>query len=130
MIATYIDLTWQDYIEILFFSYVCYYFTHWLHKDRQKNLVGYFYGYCVFAIGSYYGGFSTITFFLFAGFPAAMMIFIIMHQDILQRNFIALHNISTKVSLIKPLHWHEMLIRSCLVLLHKQQSVICVIEQQ
>lgn len=120
----------SDCIEIIFFASLCYYFTLWLSKDRQKNLVGYFYGYCILATGAYYGGLSTVALFLFTGFPVALVLFIILHQEILQRNFIALHTISAKTTLANPKQWHEILVRSCLVLLHKHQSIICVIEQK
>lgn len=130
MITTYVDFTWQDCIEIIFFSTLFYYFTLWLSKDRQKNLIGYFYGYCLISILAYHVGLSTIAVFLFTGFPAALMLFIILHQEVLQRNFIALHNISTKVTSSNPKQWHEMLVRSCLVLVHKQKSILCVIEQE
>lgn len=128
-IATYLDLTINDCIEILFFSSIIYYFTLWLNKDRQKNLLIYFYGYCLIAFGAYYCSLSTISFFLFTGFPVITMLFILLHQETLQRNFVALHNMNTHISSAMQIPWYKILIRSCLVLLHKQKHIICVIEQ-
>jgi len=101
----------------------------WLNKDRQKSLLLYFYGYCVLAIGAYACSLSGITFFLVYGFPVICTLFIIIHQDILQRNFVALHAVTTMTTEL-PLHaWPEILVRSLLVLLHRQQEITCVIEQ-
>lgn len=127
-----IYLSWRDCIEILFFSVLCYYCMLWLMKDRQKNLIFYFFGYCSFIALSYYANLSTMFFVLYVGCPSITMLFIVLHQEALQKNFIALRTITSSTASTSEirLDWQEILVRSCLTLLHKGHSICCVIEQK
>lgn len=120
----------KDCIEILFFTSLIYYCMRWLNKDRQKSLILYFYCYCFLMFGSYIFSLSSMSVFLVHCFPVIFTLFIIVHQELLQRNFIALHAISAKTTEQSATAWPEMLMRSVLTLLHKQQEIVCVIEQQ
>ena len=56
---------WQDGVEIIIFSALFYVLAQWLKRDKHNNLLQYFYGYCLFALGSYVFNLSTVTTFLF-----------------------------------------------------------------
>ncbi len=119
-------LMWRDIIEIMFFTSLFYYLMRWLAKDYTKNLLPYFYGYCFIAIAAYTIQLTIISYFLFLYAPAIIMLFIIMHQDILQRNLIALKNIQP--AQVTNHDWLDILFRGCLVMVNKNKPVICVIE--
>ncbi len=117
---------WRDVIEILFFSSLFYYLMHWLAKDHSKNLLPYFYGYCFITIMAYAIQLTTISYVLFLYAPAIVMLFMLMHQDILQRNLVALKNIQP--AQITNHDWLDILFRSCLVMINKNITVTCVVE--
>ncbi len=117
---------WRDIVEILFFTALIYYFTLWLKKDRTKNLLPYFFGYCLITFIAWTIQLPTITPLLFAITPAALMIFILMHQETLQRNLVALKNITPATVYTED--WLETLLQSCLVIINKNKHVLCVIE--
>ena len=68
----------------------------------------------------------VITSLLFLYTPAALMLFIMMHQEALQRNLVALKNITPAYAQTDD--WLETLLQSCLVIINKNKSVTCVIE--
>jgi hypothetical protein len=118
---------WRDIIEIIFFSVIMYSISLWLKKDTQKNLLLPFYGFCVLLIGSYFLNLPAIHQLLFMFCPAIILLFMFMHQNTLQRNFIALKNITTP-SLLPSSDWVTMLMRSCLTMLHNNQEILLIIE--
>jgi len=59
--------------------------------------------------------------------PVAAMIFILMHQDLLQRNVVALKNITPAKRI--HLDWLDIVIRTSVDTINKGKSVICVIER-
>jgi len=117
---------WRDVIEILFFSSLFYYLMRWLAKDHSKNLLPYFYGYCFITIIAYTTQLTTISYVLFLYAPAIIMLFMLMHQDTLQRNLVALKNIQP--AQITNHDWLDILFRSCLVMINKNIAVTCVVE--
>lgn len=119
---------WHDTIEILFFATLIYYFSQWLINDTQKNLLFYFYGYCITLITAFYGNIPTIATLLFIGSPVALIIFIILHQKTLQRNFITLKNILPSIS--QKEDWVESLIRCSLIAMNNNKEFLCVIERK
>jgi len=119
-------LIWRDVVEILFFSSLFYYLMRWLAKDRSKNLLPYFYGYCFITIAAYIVQLPTISYFLFLYAPAIIFLFMFLHQDILQRNLVTLKNIQP--AQITDHDWLTILFRSCLVMMNKNKAIICVIE--
>jgi hypothetical protein len=120
--------TWYDAIEILFFSSLFYYLALWLRKDKQQNLLWYFYGYCALTLITYTVNLPTISIFLFLFSPAIIMLFIIIHQDILQRNFVALRHIKP---VQKAAHnWIETLIQTALIVINNtNKSITCIVER-
>lgn len=122
----YYFFAWRDIIEILFLTTLIYHFALWLKKDRQKNLLPYFFGYCFVAMLAWAIQLPVITSLLFLYTPAALMLFIMMHQEALQRNLVALKNITPAYAQTDD--WLETLLQSCLVIINKNKSVTCVIE--
>ena len=113
--------------EIYFFSTIVYLFSVWLKSDKRHNLLLYFYTYCmVFALASFLD-LSTIRLFLWYSCPVVFILFIIFHEEILQRNFVTLHN---KQTLISPYctHWLENLVRASLYTMNNNKSLYVVIE--
>ncbi|TET33415.1 hypothetical protein E3J61_04195 [Candidatus Dependentiae bacterium] len=121
-----IFLTWRDAIEILFFSTAFYYLIMWLKRDREKRLLPYFYGYCALTFTAHALHLSTITYCLFLFSPAIIMLFMFMHQDTLQRNMIALKNITSTATI--PQDWLSCIMRNSLKALHDNKSLLILIE--
>ena len=117
----------KAFIEILFFSILFYYISIWLKKDKQKNLLFYFYFFCFLAFITYIFQLKAISYFLFIFSPAIIMLFILLHQKTLQQNFVSYRNIlKNKLSIDD---WLESLIRSCLYSINKSKDLIFVIEK-
>lgn len=116
---------WRDVIEISIFSFAFYYFSRWLAYDKNNQLLRYFYLYCTGILIAYQAQLSTFLTIACLTAPIIIMLFIIMHQNILQRNFVALR--SSKVS-SQPDTWLEALIRSALIALNQSKELMCVIE--
>lgn len=119
---------WRDITEILFFTAIIYYFSLWLRKDRQKNLLGYFYSYIILILASHHAQLSTMNTVLLICAPIAFVLFIITHQEILQRNFVALRNIVPAHRNDQTGDWLEALMRSCLVAASNNKNLSCIIE--
>lgn len=116
----------KNSIEIIILSSFFYYFSLWLKKDKEKNLIWYFYSYCFLFFGSWYCNFYAINIFMLYTCPLMCLILLIIHQDILQRNFISLKK-DTVAS--KNNDYLEQLLRAGLATLNKNKTFYCVIEQ-
>ena len=119
---------WRNIIEILFFTLLIYYFSLWLKQDKNKNLLPYFYGYCFLALASSYAQLTTINYVMFLFAPVAIMLFIMLHQTTLQRNFIALKNITPAKNVSGQ--WQHDIIRSFLFAINNNKEIHCVIENK
>src|SRR3989304_515274 len=119
-------LTWRDCIEVLFFSCTVYSFSTWLKKDTEKNLLPYLYGYCLVTLCSYYFQLPTITYCAFLFSPVVIMLFILLHQETLQRNLIALKNISPLN--YHPHDWLETVLRHMLKALNEKKTMLILLE--
>jgi len=119
---------WKDILEIGLFSGAIYYFSSWLQKDQQKPLLLSFYGYCSALIVCHVAHLSTVGAALFLFAPVVLVVFVVLHQESLQRNFVTLHNIT-------PWHaydedWVALLMRSCLVAVSNHKALSCIIERR
>lgn len=123
----FISFYWRDAIEIMFFAILFYYVALWLRKDRQKNLLWYFYGYSICTCLAYYIQLPVLSMFFLLFSPVIIMLFITVHQETLQRNFVALKNIMPP-RIVKK-NWLEILLRSCLIAINNNKTVTCVVEQ-
>lgn len=120
-------VSFKDGIEIVVFSVVMYYFLLWLHKDQQKNLLAIVYSYYGIGISAHYCSLTTISTLLWYTAPGALLVFIILHQETLQRNFIMLKRITKPVQ--EPTQWIDELMKLCLNALNNKKELICVIER-
>lgn len=118
---------WRDIIEIIFFCSLFYGFAKWLITDTQKNLLLLFYGYWLVAFSAYFLQLHAITFSLFAFAPAACILFIVLHQKTLQKNFITY---KTKADVSANDHWLDTIIRVCLQTANKNKQLFFIIERQ
>ncbi len=119
---------WRDALEILFFSGVIYYICLWLQKDKQKKLLLYFYSYAALLVSCHYLQLTTINHVLLIATPIIAFLFIIVHQQSLQKNIVALHNITPALS--DNNSWLEIFIQSCLVAINKKKTMTFVIEHK
>ncbi|MFC1841884.1 hypothetical protein ACFLYA_02320 [Candidatus Dependentiae bacterium] len=118
----------RNIVEFLFFSLIIYYFSIWLKKDRHKNLLPYFYGYCAMTLVAHYTQLTTISYFLFLFSPVAIMLFILVHQKTLQKNFVAIKNIMPAKQVKSD--WQNALVRSFLFAINNNKEIRCIIENK
>ncbi|KKP35800.1 MAG: hypothetical protein UR26_C0002G0100 [candidate division TM6 bacterium GW2011_GWF2_32_72] len=118
---------WRDIIEISFFSSLFYYFSLWLKKDKSHNLLPAFYGYFCIAIAAYTINLSAISSFMFLFSPVTIMLFILMHQRLLQQNFVSL----TKIKPAKTVKsdWVGQLLASSLSAINDEQEITFLLEK-
>lgn len=120
-------IPWQDYGEVLIFSSLIYSFLSWLKKDIQKNLTYPFYVYCILFCGSYYVQLSTVHAILLSGAPLALMLFIVLHQETLQRNFVMFKRAQKPQEFSS--HWIDELMRGSLTALNNNKELVIVVER-
>ena len=109
---TFYPLWIKDLIEISIFTGIIYGWSCWLKQDATKPLLGYFYAYCTLWLVCALAELPTICTFLKASTPVVILLFIIVHQRTLQKNFISLS--SYKPAKKTDAHWLEHVIRFCL----------------
>ncbi len=119
---------WQDGFEILLFTACLYYLSLLLYCDKQKPLLLYFYGYCGAIIGAHSLHLTTISTLLITFMPLIVAIFILIHQDTLQKNFITLHRITPLET--PPGDWIEDLVRAGLTAASNNTTLTCIIEKK
>ena len=118
-------LCWRDLAEIAFFVFSFYGISCWLARDRVHNLLPYFYGYCYAVLCAHLAGLQLIAAFLFLCAPAAVMIFILVHSQTLQRNFITHKRVVEEASCEG---WVEALVSASLAAASDGKDVHGVIE--
>lgn len=116
----------KDVIEIIVITSGLYYFSIWLKHDQQKPLVGYFYGINILIIISHLANLPTLNSAMTVIYSPILMLFILVHQRSLQKNFVALKNIKP-VQTINH-NWLEILLRSCIIAANNQRQIYCLIE--
>ncbi len=119
---------WQDIVEIAILSTGIYYFSLWLLQDKQKPLVLSFYGYCLALVATHHMQLTTINMLLMVLCPLALTVFILLHQETIQKNFISLHA-------IRPVQqpstdWIELIIRAALTSAGENKSVCYLLEKK
>lgn len=121
--------SWQDGLEILAISAGIYGFVIWLAQDQQKKLVGKFFALTSLVILAQFLELPTLSTLTIGLYPAMLMLFILVHQTSLQKNFVSLKNLQTP-NLITSTNWLQILLRSCLIAMNQKQTVYCIIEGQ
>ena len=117
---------WQDVIEILAFSGGILYLSTWLKRDTATPLLGIFYGYCTVFLAAYYFELVTLSTALLTFAPIAVAVCLMLHQSTLQKNFVALHAITTTT---ESYDWVDLLIRSSLIALGESKPITAIIEK-
>ena len=120
-------MSWRDIVELLFFISVSYYILRWLSKDKQKNLTLAFYGYVFLTAFSVYANIEGMALVLLVSAPIVMMLFIFIHQQTLQKNYISLK--AAPLKKIASDKWLEELIQASLRGVNANKTIICVIER-
>jgi hypothetical protein len=115
-----------DFFEITVFAILVYKFFIWLSYDKSKKLHLIFLLFTTLFIASSYIGASTLNNFLYVYSPIILLLLIVAHQDILQKNFI----IPAKVRAAKvdDSSWVVELIKSYVLGMSKNINLVCVIE--
>jgi len=122
------DLGWRDVVEIVFFSLIVYGLQLWLSHDTQKPLLGYWYTYCGLWIGASFLNLSTITLALLVLLPAAITLFVLIHQRTLQKNYLSLRTVHAQYP--SPDNWLDVLMQTALININRNTSLYAVIEHQ
>lgn len=117
----------KDIIEIIALSSIIYLFSRWLYQDTSKKLLLSFYGYCIVLLCSFSFQLFTLGFILLAAAPAAILLFITVHQKTLQKNFVAFKKVTVTDTVAS--NWDETLIRECLVVANNNKEITCLIER-
>ncbi len=121
--------TFTDCIEILFFMFVTFKISVWLHNDHTKPLLLYFYSYFALLFFTYFFELSTVYHLILVTAPIYFVLLIVHHQKNLQKNFILHQNQPLTPAYSPHKEWLETFIRACLVASHHQKNITCVIEQ-
>ncbi|MEX0849560.1 MAG: hypothetical protein WD055_04990 [Candidatus Dependentiae bacterium] len=102
----------KDIVEITTLSYLFYWWLHWLKQDKQKQLSLYFYGYSLFWAACSLGNLTTLLTCIEYTAPYTIILFILIHQKNLQRNFISLFKV--KPAQKTDIDWLQEIVRFCL----------------
>jgi hypothetical protein len=121
-----IDFSWLDCIEIAIITISFYGISLWLYRDERHNLLGYFYGLCMFGLLTLFFPMPVIHMILINGWPVIAVLFIIMHQETLQKNCISLTR--AKPEHVTTDNFIDALLRACLQAKNNNKHVVCIIE--
>lgn len=121
-------LLFRDCIEITFFSFGVYTFCIWLKTDKTNNLLPYFLSYCALSLIAWHTQLQTLTPFLFAYTPIALIIFILLHEKTLQKNFVTLRNPQAYPD-TQHNNWLDIVLSCTLSGMNAEKKVTFVIEQ-
>ena len=119
----------RDIVEIFFYSACIFSLCTWLRTDKTKNMIGYFFSYCTLALLAWFLQLPTLTPFLFYYAPIALLLFIILHEKTLQRNFVSLR-VLTPARKEYSSHWLDAVLSSCLALINTHKKTTIIIENQ
>lgn len=76
--------------EIVFFIVVSHLIISWLAQDKRHNMVGYFVLYVIALVVTEQCALVTMHHFLYWMLPCFSMLFILFHQEQLQKNFVSI----------------------------------------
>lgn len=118
----------RDIVEIIFYSSCAFAFCQWLKTDKTKNIILYFFTYCALALCAWVTQLPTLTPFLFAYAPVALLLFIVLHEKTLQRNLVTLCSITP--ARIQHEDWLDTLLSSSLAVINANKSITVIIEHK
>lgn len=117
----------RDCLEIIFYACLIYAFCVWLKTDKTKNILVCFLAYCTLTICAWYANMPTLAPFLCTYAPIAIIILIVLHEKTLQRNLIALTNITSSRTIE---NWLDALLGSILITLNNNKNITIIIENK
>lgn len=118
-----------DLIEILFFSTLIYFCSLWLRNDRQKHMLATFYCTLSLLFVAHFVQMQTVTSMLIMFLPVFFTIFFMIHQQTLQKNFIAIKNMyPSKTPNLN--NWVDEFMRSCLNAMGNNKKITAIIESK
>lgn len=117
---------WQEFIEIILFATAFYYFSSWLLQDKTKKLVRTFLGLQGIFILAHMMDLTALSSAFFYFTPVMLMLFILAHQRMIQKNFVT-------ATTIKPAHiesysWLHDIIKTMVFCFSKDKDLLCMIE--
>lgn len=118
----------RDSVEVLMLSTAIYGFSVWLRTDTRHNLLSYFYLYAGLIIATHALSLPTLNLLLTACAPVIILLFIIFHQERLQKNFITLTN--TFRTTPAAASWADAFMRTALCHINSGRQLLCVIEHK
>lgn len=119
----------QNYLEVLIFSFAIYHILKWLQQDHTKHLVLYVYGYASLMMTSQFMGCLTLFWTMFIIMPVAMLVCVVIHQKQLQKNFILASSKDLTPHTLPTKNWLDLFIRSTLLLSYQNKQLYCIIER-
>ncbi len=120
--------TWNDLFEISVITLGIYYGSRWLATDKRTHLLPAFYGYALLFITSYYLHTHTLTMLAMCSFPIIATIFFLVHQQTLQKNFIALKKSFNEHATSGE--WLSSFMRSCLIVINQKNPIFVLFERK
>lgn len=120
-------LSIEDVVEILLFSLAIYLFCLWLKKDHNYRLIGSFYILCALFIGAYAAELHTVTSLFQLSWPAIIVVFLIIHKQQLQKNYISYKTV-TPARKTASHDWINSVLRAVFLAVHNKKSLIFIIE--
>ncbi len=120
---------YQDYLEVIFFTFVIYRCLMWLKQDHTKHLVFASYSYFSCLTLSYYFSCTILFSTLLILAPVCLMLCVILHQKQLQKNFVLPSTKHTSIKTMPHKNWIDTLIQSCLIASHHNKHISCIIER-
>jgi hypothetical protein len=121
--------SFSDLTEIIFFSSLIYCCSIWLKNDKQKNLLASFYILLSIFISSNFFQLTNVTNFFISFFPVILVVFFLIHQRTLQKNFIALKKIQPAKNFIDN-DWVDSFMRAIFNAMSNNKQMTCIIEGQ
>jgi hypothetical protein len=112
---------------MLFLSALIYSVLLWLKKDTQRNLVMLFYLVFTGITVIHYLDLQIVKFSLLSGLPIICVLFILFHQETLQKQFITINKKNSEPEETDT--WIDEIVKSCLIALNKQREMILIIER-
>jgi hypothetical protein len=119
---------WTDLLEISVMSSFFYFLSRWLARDTTHKLIVPWYSYCTLLVATYFFQCTTLNFLLLFFAPAIAMLFMLAHQEMLQKNFIPFKKI-TPAMVVSARMWIDTLFQLSLYARSHNKIITFIIEK-